>query len=228
MKKILFLIIALSSTLFAQAQLSVSVDTFRYSGNRNGIAIDPKIVVTNKGTTAETFVWNSEPGLSIIPSGFSVSGVCTNPGNCYNFSNASHSVSIPAGTTLEIYPTVTIGLNARLDSNCIIVINSNVQQLVWNIKAVQFPSSIATKPLKISIDMYPQPASNILNIVHNSSKVSRAVVFNVLGKKMEEYNTPFGAIGFSIPVNQLPNGMYIIDVRDAQNNSLSTQRFYKN
>jgi Secretion system C-terminal sorting domain len=231
MKKIVLFLSGIIFSINAMAQISVSADTAYYTGARGGADVAIPITVSNAKNLDVTVNWNVDLANSIIPTGFTPTGVCFLPsGGCFPFSGASHPNLILAGTTQAFDLNINIGPNARLDSNCIIVLNTDLaghNKLVFNIKAVQWATALQNKPSRVKLDMYPQPAVNTLNIVHNDTRVAKAVVYSLLGRRVQEYNTPIGADGFSIPTSELVDGVYFIDIRDAAGNNLATQKFTK-
>jgi hypothetical protein len=231
MKKIVLFLSAIIFTLNAAAQISVSADTAYHTGARGGADVTVVITVTNPKSTDANVSWNIDLANSIIPTGYTPTGICFLPsGSCFPFTGAMHNNIIAGNTTQAFDLNINIGPNARLDSNCIIVLNTDLtghNKLVFNVKAVQWPTALSSKPSRVKLEMYPQPAINNLNIVHNDVRVAKAVVYSLLGRRIQEYNTPIGADGFSIPTSDLVDGVYFIDVRDAAGNSLATQKFTK-
>jgi hypothetical protein len=230
MKKILFGLLMMSAAYTTQAQIAVTTDTLYDYPNRGNSNYSPKIVVTNNSNADFDLVWNTEPTMSILPTDYTIFGVCTTPGACYAYNAASHTVTIPVGGSVEVHPSMAIGNNARLDSNAYIVVSTNIpgkSKLVWNIKALG-AVGIKTVKSKLNLDIYPQPTTGIVNIVHNSNKVTTASLYNMLGKKVEDYITPVGATGFSFNMADRPDGIYVISLYDAFGAVLATQRITKN
>jgi uncharacterized membrane protein len=230
MKKIIFALFTVLISFSSFAQLAVSTDTALYTGARGYSAVVP-ITITNSKSVDVPVTWSIDIANCVIPTGFTVTGVCFLPsGSCYPYTTASHTDLAKGNSTQVLDLNIIIGANARLDSNCVIVLNTDLtghNKLVYVVNAVNWATGVNTRPTRIKLEMYPQPSTSILNIVHNDSRVAKAVVYSLLGKKIQEYNTPVNAAGFSIPVEDLSNGVYFIDIRDAANNSLATQKFTK-
>jgi Secretion system C-terminal sorting domain len=231
MKKI-FSLFALSCITFASfAQVTFTMDTSFSIVGRNSTS-KPIISINNSSTSPVTFTWSIDTTNSIFPSGYSSNGVCLLPGLCYSFAPNMHTETIDAKSKIDVEPTVFISATADLTKSCYVVINTDIdggKKMVFKVTAQNWATSINTaKPTRINLDMYPSPVTNTLNVVHNNSKVQKAILFNILGKKIMDYNTPINANGFSINTSDLASGMYIIDVRDGANRSLATQRFTKN
>jgi hypothetical protein len=228
MKYTLFLFLSLFLSLqVSAAGLDVSADVTTEVGR--GLTSKPIINFTNNGTTPVTVNWNIDMAASVIPTGYTVVSVCELPGNCYMVNGGTHSLVVNPGQTVGLEPTINITDTARLDSACKIVINTDAnggKAITYTVQAKNWSTAIANAN-KISLDLYPQPAVNKLNVVHNNTSVTKAIVYNLIGKKIEEFVTPANSNGFNIPVNALTDGMYILEIRDYQNKVIATQRFSK-
>jgi hypothetical protein len=232
MKKIFLLLSIVFSGFASFSQINYSKDTVITVSPRN-TEVKPFITLTNTTATKQYVNWNLDLANCVIPSGYSITGICFLPSSCYATSGNVYLDSLlpmgGAGSSALLEPTVTIASNARTDSACIVKFNSNGKVLTFIINGTTDILSIAkNKPSRIDLSLYPMPATDVLNVVHNNSKVAKAVVFNVLGKKIQEFITPVNANGFSINTSNFVDGLYIIDVRDANNNSMATKRFTKN
>jgi Secretion system C-terminal sorting domain len=231
MKKIILIIGCIVINMAAIAQVTVSMDTV-YSVMDRDFTAKPIITITNGNTTDFTFNWSIDSANCVLPSGFSCSGVCSLPGLCYPFKTGNHVYTMPANTSMILEPSVYLSATADITKAGWIFLNTDInggKQLAFKFNGQEWATSIKnTKPNRIHLEMYPMPSTTILNVVHNNNKVAKAILFNVLGKKIMEYYTPVNANGFSINTADLSDGMYILDVRDNTNHSLATQRFTKN
>jgi hypothetical protein len=136
--------------------------------------------------------------------------------------------TIPAGGGMGFKLELTADNTTNLSSTAYVVIRTNVSSnMVYAIKPIVFPTNVKNVELK-NISLYPSPATSTLNVVHNSTQVSKAVVFNVIGKKIATYNTPYAEKGFSIPVAELSNGIYFIELQDKSGAKLALRKFSKN
>ncbi len=230
--KIKHIIVGLLSvvSLSATAQISTSADTVWVEIGRDKIA-KPIINITNNSTSSQDVYWSSTKADCIIPTGYEIQGICELPGLCYSFPY-SNTFNFAASATVAMEPAVVVTDSARLDSACVVKLKTDInggKDLVYIIKAIKWPTSInKVNGTKINLELYPSPVVNKLNVIHNNDKVTKAIVYNVLGKKMEEFVTPANANGFSIQIAHLPAGMYILEVRDDKNLPIATQRFNKN
>jgi hypothetical protein len=68
--------------------------------------------------------------------------------------------------------------------------------------------SVDDEKLDNSLKLYPNPVTNILTIEFKNVAISKVEIYSILGEKIKEINSNFGAI----PTDNLPNGMYLIKI----------------
>jgi hypothetical protein len=229
MKRILILAGFLATVAVAQAQVVLTSDTVYHTGIRGGAPFKMYDTLKNTGGADVNFNWNINLAASKLPVGYTVQSVCESSGQCYSITSALHASVVPANSSIYLYPEFTITGSAPLDTNCVLVISTdlpNVPSIVFSVKAVEYATSIANTK-RIGFDMYPLPATQTLNIYHNDPRVTSATVYNLLGRKLQDYNTPYKTSGFSIPVADLMDGIYLVELKDAQGIQLGIQRFSK-
>lgn len=73
------------------------------------------------------------------------------------------------------------------------------------------------------ISIFPNPATEYISIA-NDSNVKQIIIFNVVGRKMKTFDAISGQ---KYNVSELPNGMYLIQLRDHNMKVLTTQRISK-
>ncbi len=235
MKKLLLTGLIGLFSLNAMAQAVVKIDTVYKELPIGSSNIDLHDTLTNTLANKLPQVWNIS-NQSNLATGVTVASVCTQPlptgiGQCVNFSFTPHNEdTIPASGGMDYKVTVNVGTTAVANSVSYVVINSDVanKPMVFAIKAIAFPTSVKNITTLNNVSMYPTPATSILNIVHNSSAVRKAVVHNIIGKRIIAYNTPIGENGFSFPVSDLVNGYYFVELQDKNGNKLAVKKFVKN
>ncbi len=236
MKKILLMSIISIVSLSASAQVATLVKDTVYMkvlvGTPNKDLHD---TILNNTSTAIPQVW-AISNQTTLPAGFSVTSVCTQPyptglGQCVNYTFAAHAEdTLPASGGMDFKLSMKLAANTVPGTVAYVKVNSDLlsKQMVFAIEATAYPTSVANTNVLNNITLYPSPVTNILNVVHNSSAVSKALVFNVIGKKIMTYNTPFGEKGFSIPTSDLSNGIYFVELQDKNANKLALKKFIKN
>ena len=72
--------------------------------------------------------------------------------------------------------------------------------------------------------VYPNPATNFI-MLKNSTGVKEVRIFNLIGRQVTNFTDV--AKGQSYPVVDLPNGMYLVQLIDSNNDIMSTHRMNK-
>ena len=104
--------------------------------------------------------------------------------------------------------TLTVGFSQRNDCfNCFGTSDYN-------------PIASAAKQLMV----YPNPATNFI-MLKNSTGVKEVRIFNLIGRQVTNFTDV--TKGQSYPVADLPNGMYLVQLIDANNDIMSTHRMNK-
>jgi hypothetical protein len=232
--KIIFTLIILgilSSFTSLNAQIvPISNDTtIIYVGKGSVGKIEDTII--NNGTASADITWNIDYSKSSIIAGDSINSVCFLPlGGCYTSNlGTPHLESVDPATAAFFETKFYMSALAANNQQGIIVLNTDVPAVgarVYIFKA-GYPSNIA-KTNKLNLTLYPQPATTNLTVMHHSNEITKAVIYSVIGSKVVEYKTPLNSNGFVIPVNQLNNGYYIMDLLDANNKSLAKKKFVVN
>jgi len=78
------------------------------------------------------------------------------------------------------------------------------------------------QPTKITI--YPNPATNYISI-DNAENVKQIVIINLVGRKLKTFENVQKDERYD--VNELPNGMYLVQIIDNSNKILTTVRVSK-
>lgn len=79
-----------------------------------------------------------------------------------------------------------------------------------------------------SIALYPNPASNLLNVfVDNKLKVKQISVYNIIGKEETILNKTDNQEVSTLNLSQYSSGIYLIRFNDANGNTVATRKFTK-
>jgi hypothetical protein len=234
MKKLILISFLSILSIGAFAQAVLLKDTVYLKVPVGTLNVDLHDTIINPLSVKLPQVW-AISNQTTLPAGFSVTSVCTQPyptglGQCVNYTFAPHDEdTLPANGGMDFKLSVKIAQNAIPNAISYVLINSDIinKPMVFAIESF-IPASLKPVTSFNNVSLYPSPASNILNLVHNSALVSKAVVYNVIGKKLITYNTPVGEKGFSIPVTDLSNGIYFIEIQDKNGVKLALKKFVKN
>lgn len=74
-----------------------------------------------------------------------------------------------------------------------------------------------------TIKIFPNPASDYIELTDNE-KVSRIVVFNLVGKEMKRFDAVNGQ---RYNISELPKGLYLVQLVDKTGQTIVTQRVSK-
>jgi len=77
---------------------------------------------------------------------------------------------------------------------------------------------------KADLSVYPNPTAEYLSVNDNSDAVGYVAIFNLVGKKVKEFDFVKGESMF---VADLPKGMYLVQLQDRNRKSVKTQKVDK-
>lgn len=84
------------------------------------------------------------------------------------------------------------------------------------------PSRFASAAKQLMV--YPNPATNFI-MLKNTTGVNEVRIFNLIGRQVINFMNV--EKGQSFPVADLPNGMYLVQLIDTNNDIISTHRMNK-
>ena len=73
--------------------------------------------------------------------------------------------------------------------------------------------------------VFPNPATEYIHIKDDYNRVALIEIYNVVGRKMSDFSVNHA--GAKYDVSNLPKGMYMVRMRDANGNIIRTQRISK-
>lgn len=83
--------------------------------------------------------------------------------------------------------------------------------------------SLKNEAMSITMDAYPSPASNQLNIEFNDNKVNKVELINMMGQTVESQNITVNAVNTTMDVSGINSGVYTVKVH-LENNLTHTMR----
>lgn len=84
------------------------------------------------------------------------------------------------------------------------------------------PYRVLTTPTDLKI--YPNPAVDYISLTETQG-VTEIKVFNLVGQAMKQFNIAYA--GEQFYVGDLPKGMYLVQIKGANDKVLTTQRLHK-
>jgi len=70
---------------------------------------------------------------------------------------------------------------------------------------------------KMTLEVYPNPSVDVLNLSSEESKIGSLVVYNHSGDAVKEYSFDFAENKVQIDVKDLPRGLYMILIKTEKN-----------
>jgi hypothetical protein len=77
---------------------------------------------------------------------------------------------------------------------------------------------------KADLSVYPNPTAEYLSVNDNSDAIGFVAIFNLVGKKVKEFDFVKGESMF---VADLPKGMYLVQLQDRNRKTVKTQKVDK-
>ena len=195
--------------------------TMAWKGNNcQGIVLDAGVDVSDY-TNLHVDVY-IQAGTDLTSAVFNLKFV-QQPGGAANETNLSiaSTPALTAGSWLSLDIAVDL---TGFDGFKEFGITSNLNNKLWydNLYAYRAPTASVDNNALLGFSMYPNPASNILNI---SAKevIQNAAVYNVLGKKV--MSLEINKSSESIDISNLASGIYLIKYN--VNNKVGTAKFVK-
>lgn len=233
MKKLLLVVISLFGifvTQNASAQFSIPKDTV------SGLAMDDGLVLYNNikniGTDTLYVTWRIfYNNIPAAPSKWNTSfGLCDNR-TCYSNGilngNAKTTDFITAGSECDFHIVYSDLTNVTTYGPYYISVEltsgSQIDTAVFVID--KFPTSIKNQNVNATINVYPVPAGNELNVNFKGSNVKSASIYNLIGDKV--IVREISGDSAKIDLSNVAPGIYFLKLNDDQGNLLGTRKFTK-
>ena len=211
------------------AQLSIYKDTVSYLNVPKPGSFHVSDTIYNNSSSPVVISWQKS-GDAIL-SGWTGDGICEGyNAQCYGFDNTSHNVTIPANGKEYIY--VTMGTSAAAVDGCsyttVRVSAPGESSKYMTYKYCVWPTS--TKDLEANniVNIYPNPASDYVNITFNDKKINSVQVVNIIGRKVAKFDVDVNkSTSVRVPLDNISNGIYMLQFADANGKLLGVKRVTK-
>lgn len=238
----LFLVFLLGSGLFAQSS-ELSIVPNRVDKEVAVSILNPDfeeistIVLTNNNNRELQLQW--EKALIEQPQGWETL-VCSRTPNYAPFQNDGSSeltedrrpFRLAPGESLEFYlilrPNGKTGQGrVKLTFSDLTKPGQSLGEAIFNLQVNRNPlaqvENDSSKPKVLRV--YPNPAiENFFVEVPTNKRLGRVEVVNTLGRKLKTFDKPAGPEGYDI--DDLPEGIYLINIYDSLGNKLTTLRLF--
>ena len=226
MKKHIFLLLALFSSIISFAQITFERDTTYNGGTTSmGQVMELNVYGTNTTGVQKKFIWIVDQINT--PSAW-VNALCTFPGSCFNI-----TVGYKDSFTIDADSEVLIRVDFSTLNTCgqgFIKVSVYPSDDVRNKKALYFSgnsfcTSIADqKESDAMVTLYPNPASNLITI-ESPAQNTTISIYNNLGVKIDEFNSSSTQTNYDI--SNLSKGNYYLWMKDNSNNHSYVKEFSK-
>jgi len=227
MKKSLTLLVfvVLSVSSFAQ---TIWKDTVFVSIPKDGFTHELYDTIYNNSASPLTLTWNKS-GETLL-TGWTGVGICdatVGGGGCYGWilANTSHNLVIAANgkATLDVQMSA---LTTAMDGCSYVTVTTNFGPITF--KFCAWPT--ATKDFDNSnfVTIYPNPATDYVNILINDKKVTSINVVNVIGRRIAKFNVDASKNDdIRVPLDKVADGVYLLQFADASGKVMGVRRVTK-
>ncbi|MBK8143823.1 MAG: T9SS type A sorting domain-containing protein [Bacteroidetes bacterium] len=232
MKKLILLALFGVFSLSSFAQLTHWKDTVKML-NLDKPAGNLRLYDTIYNNTANPVVITWNKSSDALLTGWTVTGICDGPnGTCYGFNNATHNFTVPANGKAEIDVIMNIAANAV--NGCSYVTVQYTEPGVIGAKNMTYEfctnAAASTRDFENSnvVSVYPNPASDFINLSINDVKVTRINVLNIIGKKVAQFDVNASTPNpIRIPLDNISKGIYLLQFADSNGKLMGVKRVTK-
>ena len=230
MKKILTL---MALTLISAASFAQTIwkDTVILNGMpKDGSVHELYDTIYNTTASPITVTWNRTPGTEVLLSGWTGVGICdayTGGGTCYSWvlSANPQSFVIPAGGKATIDIQMKAAATA-MDGTSIVNVNTSVGPMTF--KFISWPTATKDFDNNNFVNIYPNPATDYVNIMLNDKHITTINVVNVIGRRIAKFNVDANKNDdIRVPLDKVSNGIYLLQFADANGKVLGVRRVTK-
>ncbi len=227
MKKYLFILLACFLTINAGAQVTVYHDTVTQvvaKNNQTHLIYDS---IVNNTANPITVTWVKES--QFLLTGWTLSGICDKI-TCYPPpANGPYNFTINPGETSKFYVDIKADPSATDGNNYITLkINDGVNDKFITFIAYSWPNQVADFDINSVVSIYPNPATNFINLNILDNKVKNINVINIIGKKLATFKLDNSTPNpIRVPLDNISKGVYLLQFSDAKGKVMGVKRITK-
>lgn len=178
--------------------------------------------IYNNTSSPLTVTWNVASD-NLLPGWTGVS-ICDNLA-CLPYNTMSNTSIIPPNDKMTLDVQVKAAPTA-MDGCSYVTLNTSVGMLVY--KYCTFPTSTKEFDNNSLVSIYPNPATNFINLNLNNKKISSINVVNVIGKRIAKFSVdPTNTPEIRIPLDRVSDGVYLLQFADNAGKVLGVRRVTK-
>jgi len=230
MKKIIFtLLVALSSaSVYAQ---TIVDDTTVYIKNagcmpKTNISTGADGTIINNTNSPIVLTWTLT-NTSLL-SGWTLDGIC-DPNTCKNSAQLTsnpgpYSFNLAAGASGNILVDLKASSNAA-DGTSYVTVTTSAGDIVYKFSTC--PLGIKDFDHSNFVNIYPNPATNYINIALNDKNISIVNVTNVIGNKIAKFAVDANRSPIYIPLENVSTGVYLLQFVDSKGKIIGVKKVTK-
>lgn len=226
MKKIIFTLLVAVTSLSAFSQI-VTHDTVSYTENatcfpKDGTEHHLLDSVFNNTANPVTIKW-SVSNQSLL-SGWSLTSIC-DPYLCYNDPIVGQKSFTLAANSHGVIQVSMKAVSAAADGSNFVTLTTNVGDMTYKFSSCP----LSTKDFDNSnfVNIYPNPATNYINIALNDKNISTVNVTNVIGNKIAKFAVDVNRSPIYIPLDNVSTGVYLLQFVDSKGKIIGVKKVTK-
>ncbi|MBK7762823.1 MAG: T9SS type A sorting domain-containing protein [Bacteroidetes bacterium] len=231
MRKILLSMVFLIVGLTSFGQVTIWKDTVVFGGfHKDGISDRLYDTLYNNTSDSITVTWTRTSGA--LPTGWTSSGICdeitgSTAGTCipWNLTTSPRSVIVHAGEKFILDVMMTAQPTAA-DGPVYVTINTNYGDMVY--KFITWATSTKDLETNSLVTIYPNPATDYINLKLNDKRIANINVMNVIGKRVAKFNVdPNKDADLRVALDKVADGIYLLQFADHNGKVLGVRRVTK-
>jgi hypothetical protein len=237
MKKLLLVGLSLVSLIASKNAIAQSFsfpkDTVKYAvqgcpNQQSGCTEDIHNDIKNETTGQLTLSWKII--AETLPTSWeSTFGLCDNVlcyGNNIMGGSTQQTAPIPASATMPFKISMDFAAAVQGTHNLIVSVTDGTYTDTMTFLVTKFPTSVSTtKTSTDGISLYPNPASDELNVLFNpNGGIKNITIYNMIGKAVTVYKVTANNSA-KLDIQNIPAGIYFIRLSDAQGRVVATRKF---
>ncbi len=227
MKKIFLVLLAALGALSSQAQINVIHDTVSQVVAKNNTTHLIKDSIENTSGSPITVTWVKD--AQFLQAGWTLSGICDKI-TCYPPpANGPYTFTIDPGEKVIMYVDIKADVTATDGNNFITLkLNDGVSDKYITFRAYSWPTQLSNVDINSIVSIYPNPATNYINLNILDNKVKNINVINIIGKKLASFKLNTSSSNFiRVPLDNITKGVYLLQFTDVNGKIIGVKKITK-
>lgn len=208
-------------------QAQIAADTIYHAIYSPGGVEEAKDSIYNSTTDSLTVTWSVPTSNVNMQTGFTNLQICD---ECYCYPTNL----LPQNHTCKKYLPNKWGIMKALVTtdgtpgvgNSYITLTSNLGSITY--VYITWPTNVKSVSEDIRFSVYPNPTVGNIQVAFNIKNLTSVNVLNVIGRKVAKYDVSRNAVSpISLPTDNLPTGVYLLQFVDANGKVVGVKRITK-